>query len=193
MVWTDVLILCSWSVLTVVWVVKRRYTKPTRERSDTALQRVSYSWSAFVGVCLILGGLPYAPYRIAFGPTLWGSSPVAAWLGAAFAFAGLLFAIWARLGLGTNWSARVVLKIDHELVTQGPYAVVRHPIYSGLLLMVTGTAIASGTYGSMLGLLLVTLGAWIKLRREEALMLRAFPDSYPGYQRRVKCLIPFVW
>lgn len=114
-------------------------------------------------------------------------------LGSAFVFGGLIVALWARHALGNNWSARVVLKIDHKLVTRGPYALVRHPIYSGLLLMVTGTATAAGSPVSLLGLLLVMLGACIKLRYEEELMLRAFGESYRAYQRRVKGLIPFVW
>ena len=128
-----------------------------------------------------------------FGSYLWGASTGAHWIGAAFVLAGLLFALWARMRLGRNWSAKVVLKKEHELVTQGPYAWVRHPIYTGVLLMVAGTAIAVGTPASLVGLTLVIWSAWIKLRLEEALMLEQFPDTYPAYQQRVKRLVPLLW
>jgi protein-S-isoprenylcysteine O-methyltransferase Ste14 len=107
--------------------------------------------------------------------------------------AGLAVTLWARAALGSNWSATITFKEGHELIQRGPYAYVRHPIYSGLLLMGLGTAVASGQFGSF-----VLLGVWflffaIKAHFEEQLMTRHFPEAYPEYRRRAKALIPGVW
>jgi len=96
------------------------------------------------------------------------------------------------LTLGGNWSSEVALKQGHELVKTGPYRFVRHPIYTGLLLMCLGTAIVPGQLRSWLGFLLLCAGFWIKLKQEETLMLQHFPDEYPVYRRQVKVLIPFI-
>ena len=94
--------------------------------------------------------------------------------------------------LGRNWSGVITLKEGHELIERGPYRVVRHPIYTGILAMFVGTAIAIGYFGGCLGLLLVFVSFWLKLNREEDLMLKHFPDKYAVYQRRVKRIIPFL-
>ena len=111
-------------------------------------------------------------------------------LAAALCVGGLAVAFWARATLAGNWSSNVTFKQDHELIQTGPYRWARHPIYTGLLLMALGTALISGRAGAWLGVLLMTLGFWIKLKYEEELLLRHFPDTYPSYQKRVKALVP---
>jgi len=86
----------------------------------------------------------------------------------------------------------VTLKGGHELITEGPYAIVRHPIYTGLLVMIVATVIVLGHVAGVIALPLVFWGLWIKLRYEEKLMLEKFPDKYAAYQQRVRRLIPFV-
>jgi protein-S-isoprenylcysteine O-methyltransferase Ste14 len=113
-------------------------------------------------------------------------------LGLALCAVGLAFAIWARNILGTNWSANPVLKENHELITSGPYRYVRHPIYTGLLLAIFGTALASGTFGSFILFIYVAVGLHFKAKVEEGLMLRQFPDAYPEYTRKTKSIIPFI-
>src|SRR4029453_19359785 len=107
------------------------------------------------------------------------------WGGAFLCISGLSFAVWARVILGGNWSGVITLKEGHELIERGPYRVVRHPIYTGILAMFVGTAIGIGYFGGFLGLLLVFVSFWLKLKREEDLMLKHFPDKYAAYQRRV--------
>jgi protein-S-isoprenylcysteine O-methyltransferase Ste14 len=107
-------------------------------------------------------------------------------------FLGLLVALWARAVLGRNWSGRVTFKQDHELIQRGPYRWVRHPIYSGLLLMVSGTALGINRANVFLGLVICAGAIWVKIRQEEALMTRHFPEAYPQYKARTKALIPFV-
>ena len=113
-----------------------------------------------------------------------------AWLGLALLLLGLAFACWARIVLGRNWSATVQLKQDHELVVVGPYRRVRHPIYTGMLLGLLGTALVFGEWRGLLALALVAAAFWFKLRHEEAWMRERFGTAYVDYMRRTKALIP---
>lgn len=106
--------------------------------------------------------------------------------------AGAAIAMWARLTIGSNWSGTVTVKEGHELICSGPYRIVRHPIYSGLLLAVLGTAIAIGELRGLVALALGFAGFWWKSRTEEAFMIQEFGDQYARYRREVKALIPFV-
>ncbi|MGH8298897.1 MAG: methyltransferase family protein [Steroidobacteraceae bacterium] len=114
------------------------------------------------------------------------------WLGVGLCLAGFGLAIWARGHLGRNWGMPMSLRQDHELVTSGPYAYVRHPIYTGLLLALIGSILAVGLL--WLFLFIIVLGYFlISARTEEKMMLAQFPDAYPAYRRRTKMLIPFVF
>ena len=106
--------------------------------------------------------------------------------------AGLLFTIWARLYLGRNWSGVVTLKKDHELVRGGPYRFVRHPIYSGLLLAIAGSAVVRGEWRGVLALIIAFVALWRKLRLEERWLGEAFGEQYAAYRAEVAALIPFV-
>jgi protein-S-isoprenylcysteine O-methyltransferase Ste14 len=103
---------------------------------------------------------------------------------------GLALALWARVTLGRNWSGIVTFKENHELIRNGPYSYVRHPIYSAILMMMLGSALAIGTLGALIGLPLILLGVWLKLRQEEALMTKHFPAEYSSYRSQVRALIP---
>ncbi|HUO30395.1 MAG TPA: isoprenylcysteine carboxylmethyltransferase family protein [Bryobacteraceae bacterium] len=133
--------------------------------------------------------------RLSAGLLAWRfvpESPAIEWTGLAVTAAGCAFAIWARLMLGRNWSGRVTIKQDHRLVRRGPYAIVRHPIYTGGLLALAGTALAFGELRCLFGCALVFIGWYAKSRREEAFMVAQFGDEYVQYRREVKALIPFV-
>jgi protein-S-isoprenylcysteine O-methyltransferase Ste14 len=106
---------------------------------------------------------------------------------------GATVAIWARFTIGTNWSGVVTLKEDHELVQAGPYRFVRHPIYSGILLMGLGTQIVYAEAFGFELLLFVSAVFAYKLRIEEDLMTEQFPSQYKEYRRHVKAIIPFLW
>ncbi len=119
-------------------------------------------------------------------------SPGIAWLGFSVTFVGLAFAVGARFYLGRNWSSSVTIKQDHTLACTGPYALVRHPIYTGILLGMLGTALLQGKWRSLLGVALAFCSFWIKSGREERFMLQQFGDRYAQYRERVKRLVPFV-
>ena len=114
------------------------------------------------------------------------------WIGAAVTAAGLLFAVWARRHIGRNWSGQVTIKSDHELVTTGPYGMVRHPIYTGLLLAFAGTALAVGEVRGLLALAIACAALWRKLKLEERYMREQFGEAYVEYTRRVAAIIPFL-
>jgi protein-S-isoprenylcysteine O-methyltransferase Ste14 len=100
--------------------------------------------------------------------------------------------IWARRTLAGNWSSNATFKQGHELIRHGPYRFVRHPIYTGLLTLGVGTSIEIGRLRGWAALPLMLVALLIKLKQEEALLLRHFPKEYPDYKKQVKALVPFV-
>lgn len=106
---------------------------------------------------------------------------------------GIAFTIWARLALGANWSGVITLKQDHTLMREGPYRLVRHPIYTGVLLALLGSALERGQVRNMLGVLVCGFGLWLKSRVEEQFMMQRFGDEYLRYRREVKALVPFLF
>jgi len=113
-------------------------------------------------------------------------------LGLALTCAGIVFAVWARITLGKNWSGIVTVKQDHQLIRTGPYRLVRHPIYSGLLLAILGTAVSLGKVRSFLAVGVILAGWWLKWRAEENFMVQEFGEQYEQYRRETPALIPFA-
>jgi protein-S-isoprenylcysteine O-methyltransferase Ste14 len=118
--------------------------------------------------------------------------PVLAWTGVALCGAGLAFAIAARRHIGKNWGMPMTLQQGHELVTSGPYSLVRHPIYSGFLLALLGTAFTLGPAWLLLFAVICFYFGY-SARFEERLMERQFPGEYPAYRKKTRMLVPFVW
>jgi protein-S-isoprenylcysteine O-methyltransferase Ste14 len=177
-----------WLCWFLYWLGSGRRVKPARWRESRVSQlrhRVP------LGVAAVLMAaprrLPHVLTRRFLPP-----GPVAPLAGLALTMAGLLLAIWARRHLGRNWSAEVTVKEDHALVRSGPYARVRHPIYSGLLLAMAGTAVAVGEWRGIVAVLLVLLAFVLKSRVEEERMRETFPE-YEAYRRESAALIPFVY
>jgi protein-S-isoprenylcysteine O-methyltransferase len=177
-----------WGLFTVVWLLAAIFTKRTVYRESGA-QRLRYLIPIVIGCYLLFRGyrLPY-PFNARIIPHTDAMLVAAAIL----CICGLGFSFWARAILGRNWSGTVTLKENHELIVRGPYRLVRHPIYTGLLAMVMATVIQQGHIAGVIGLILIFVSLWIKLSNEEKVMLEQFPDEYATYQRRVKRLIPFV-
>jgi protein-S-isoprenylcysteine O-methyltransferase Ste14 len=113
------------------------------------------------------------------------------WTAALVTALGLLFAAWARAVLGRNWSGTVTIKEDHQLLTTGPYAVVRHPLYTGMIVAFAGSAGALGQWRGVLAVLIVWAAWSRKLRLEERWMEERFGAQYAAYRRRVPALMPF--
>jgi protein-S-isoprenylcysteine O-methyltransferase Ste14 len=178
-----------WILFAVTWLIAAFWTKRSVYQ-ENRWQRLGYMIPLLVGAYLVFKGARLShPLDLRVIPRL----DALAWTGVVLCIAGLAFCFWARFTLGRNWSGVVTLKGGHELITQGPYALVRHPIYTGLLTMFVATVIVLGHVAGIIALPLMFVSIWIKLRHEEKLMLQEFPDQYPGYQRRVKCLIPLFF
>ena len=179
----------AWVTVAIVWFLGAFGSKQT-VRADSPGRRLSEFCFLLVGFSLLFKP-QWRP-----GPLAWRVIPASApfaWAGVLLTFAGIAFSIWARFLLGRNWSATVTVKRDHTLVCRGPYAIVRHPIYSGFLLAALGTAIAYGEAGCFLAPPLLAIVWRRKSRLEEEFMRSQFGDQYVRYTSRVKALIPLIW
>lgn len=179
--------ICSvmWMVFVVVWLVAWFKTKRTQERINFG-SRLLYGVPVFAGSYLIFSNNVSGWLQQRVIPKNLGFEALAVSLTAA----GIAFAIWARFYLGENWSSVASIKVDHQLIRTGPYSWVRHPIYSGILLAMIGTALARREPRGLFAVLLLWLGFWIKSRMEEGLMRKTFGEQYQEYSRSTGALIP---
>lgn len=184
----NLLLIFIWAAFILVWLVTAQSAKMSERGKGMGQWVVSRLLLAIVLVAVfhteLIGWASAAPWRIS-------GSPIVSSLGVALAGAGVAFAIWARLHLGANWGMPMTVRENPELVTSGPYAYVRHPIYTGVLLGILGTALVSG-----LPWLIVFAVACIYFvyaaRQEEKVMQEKFPAEYPLYKERTHMIIPFV-
>lgn len=177
-----------WIVFLLYWQIKAANTKTT-QRLEPAASRALRVLIFVIAIALLSTTripLPWLYHQ------LWPFGLWSFWLGAAIAVAGLLFAIWAREHLGRNWSRSVTIKKDHELITTGPYAVVRHPIYTGILTGFLGMAIAISQVRGFIVFVLIFVAFWMKFRMEERWMRSQFGDTYAAYARQTAALVPYI-
>jgi protein-S-isoprenylcysteine O-methyltransferase Ste14 len=177
-----------WLVFIAFWIAMARGGKAVAER-ESVYSRLSHCLPLAIAIYLLAAPqIPIAVLEDRFVPlALW---PVR--LGAALTFAGIAFAIWARVWIAGNWSSDVTLKRGHELIVDGPYAFVRHPIYTGILVALAGTALAVGEWRGVLAVAIAAGAFWRKFTIEEAVMRRQFGHAYARYAERTPALIPFV-
>jgi protein-S-isoprenylcysteine O-methyltransferase Ste14 len=178
-----------WIAFIVYWQIRAAGTKTT-QRLEPAASRILRA--VIFLVAIILFWTTRIPLHWLY-LQLWPVGLWPFWLGAAVMVAGLLFAVWAREHLGANWSRSVTIKQDHELITTGPYAVVRHPIYTGILAGLLGTAIALSQVRGFIAFLLIFLVLWLKLRMEEQWMRSQFGETYATYAHRTTALVPYLF
>jgi protein-S-isoprenylcysteine O-methyltransferase Ste14 len=164
--------------------------------SDRAVKRPAHRHQIVYRLLAVLGAvLLFGLYRheLRVEMILWRTPPAIAWTTVAVAFGGLLFTWWARIHLGRLWSASVTRKADHHVVDTGPYGIVRHPIYTGIILASVATAAMRGTALAWLGAGVMTIGWVIKARLEEEFLREQLgADAYGEYARRVPMLAPFL-
>jgi len=185
------LIFWCWDIFILFWLLNMFSNKRTLTR-QSAGSRLLYTVPFFLAFWLLFGAVfrhRQHPFALVILPHSLGLNIISLMV----TVLGLSLAIWARVVLGTNWSGTVTYKENHELVMRGPYAYVRHPIYSAMLLMFLGTVLAIGTLGGLLGFPLLFVSFWIKYRLEEALMIEHFGNQYLAYMKRVNALFPFVF
>lgn len=180
------LISTPWLVLLAYWAITAFRVKET--------QRAEPVWSRLMVLAIVI-----VAFTILFGPWLQNGPlgdrflpnlPWVRYLGILLLWTGIGFAIWARHHLGEYWSARVTIKVDHKLIDSGPYAFVRHPIYSGILLGLIGTALAVGKWRAVVAFLVVLIVYVLKARREEGMLTEQLGEAYREYKKRTGMLIP---
>lgn len=176
-----------WTAWLVFWALSALYVKAA-VRTESAASRLAHSLPLIVAALLLM---MHSPHN-------WLGQHVLPWhgdsrynTGLALVIAGCLFSIWARVTLGRNWSATVTVKDRHKLVVKGPYRLVRHPIYTGMLLSFIGTAIAQNEWRSWLAVLIVWLAFWRKWRLEERFMRDTFGERYADYRAHVPAIVPY--
>ena len=177
-----------WLAFLVYWQAKAGNVKAT--------QRMESAWFRAVRTVLFLSAIALMMLLRMPVPWLYARfyqpSMSAYFGGAAVTAAGLFFAAWARAHIGRNWSRSVTIKQGHELVQTGPYALVRHPIYTGILTGFVGSAIAIGQVRAAISVALVLVSFWMKLKLEERWMRETFGAQYDDYAHRVRALVPFL-
>ncbi|MBF0103842.1 MAG: isoprenylcysteine carboxylmethyltransferase family protein [Deltaproteobacteria bacterium] len=177
-----------WSLWLIYWLW-RSWGNKKFARHETLIVKTTYLAPLIAGVCLLL---PFPAFPAIFTIRFYETPVFLVWAGVLMTVVGLLLSVWARHCLAGNWSAFVSIKEAHVLVRTGPYALVRHPIYSGIFLALVGGVITSGEIKGVVALVLIFFSFVYKINREEEFMRSRFADQYAAYQQTTKKLIPFM-
>jgi protein-S-isoprenylcysteine O-methyltransferase Ste14 len=173
----------AWGAWALTWWIAALWANRTQAR-PSLMSELPYRVVTLMGAALL-----FIP-RLR-GLRLWMTPPPVRWGLVALAAAGFAFCWSARIYLGRLWSGSVTRKSDHRIVDTGPYALVRHPIYTGLILAAAATAALKGSAGALAGFALLTLGCWIKARLEERFLSAELgAEAYDAYRRRTGMLFP---
>lgn len=174
-----------WGIWLFYWVASAQFTLKQKKREGIA--RIQHTIPTFIGVFSVFHQTWEHPL---FGQAI-AAIPVK-WLGVAIVAAGHTFAFWARIHLGKYWSGTVALKEGHKIISTGPYGMVRHPIYTGLLSAILGSAVAAGGLDGFIGFAIMIPAYIIKWKREEKLLIGEFGQEYRDYMKKTPAIVPFV-
>jgi protein-S-isoprenylcysteine O-methyltransferase Ste14 len=180
------IIQAAWIAFCVYWIWAARNQKRVQKR-EPPLARLLHVAYMVCGFVLLYSEDPR------FGVLNRRFLPQREWiamLGAVLAALGVAFAIWARRHIGRNWSGQVTIRKEHELIRSGPYARIRHPIYTGLLVALAGTAIAIGEYRAIVALAVIAVGFVVKAKREEAFLATQFGPAFDEHRRQTGFFLP---
>jgi len=186
--WPTELLALIWLAFLISWVGASFWQGRTKKQVMT-LESQRYS------LPILIGGILYTPWvaELLGWKPLWVLGNSGIYVAAALSIAGIAFAWWGRLHLGKFWSNTITHKEDHRVIDTGPYGIVRHPIYTGLIFGMLVTGVAIGLVTTILGAILISLGMWQKGRMEEVFLSKELgEDAYGAYCRRVPMIIPFL-
>ncbi|HEY1631502.1 MAG TPA: isoprenylcysteine carboxylmethyltransferase family protein [Rhizomicrobium sp.] len=196
--WPEGAIYLPWDVWMITWVIAALWANRTIKRPELG-REVAYRIVTLSGFALLL---------VFFGQTsdsfraghhmhnplvarLWALPPDLGWVMVALCAAGFAFAWWARIHLGRLWSGRITRKEGHRIIDSGPYGIVRHPIYTGIIIAAIATAAEKATPLAIIGAALLYAGYWMKARLEERFLSEELgPDAYAAYRARMPMLLP---
>ncbi|MGH7023423.1 MAG: methyltransferase family protein [Caulobacteraceae bacterium] len=182
--------LACWDAWALSWVVAALWARRVASRPPLAESLVYLVPMSLGALLLFFGSSKLSP--LYGGAPLWTLPGWASWIATLAAVAGLAFTWWARITLGDLWSGAVTRKEDHVIIRAGPYRLVRHPIYSGLILAAVALAIDVGQLANLIGAAILILGVFLKARLEERFLSQELGEqAYAGYKRTTPMLVPF--
>ena len=175
-----------WGAWALSWLIAALWSSRAQARPQMNAE-ILYRVVTVVGVAALFD----SAHRARLGWELWHTPDAVGWGLVGVTALGFLFCWWARIHLGTLWSSSVTRKTDHRIIDTGPYARVRHPIYTGIITASTAVALEEATPRALLGVVLVVLGFWLKARLEERFLRAELgPEAYDAYSRRTAMLFP---
>lgn len=179
-----------WLVVVLYWIIAGWSVKKSGQQ-ERPFHRLLYYWLPLIIAVLLLG--PGSWYGHSWlRENFIAHSDRVGLVGLSLSISGAVIACWSRFLLGRNWSLSVQRKEHHELIQTGLYKKIRHPVYTGLLLLFTGNALIVGDYRAIVAVAVVCASFWFKIRKEEQLMTTIFGEQYTAYKKRTKALIPFL-
>ncbi|MGN6417413.1 MAG: methyltransferase family protein [Pseudobacter sp.] len=179
-----------WVIVLTYWTISGLMAKKVEHQEPFLKQFVQY-WLPLIIAILLLG--PGEWYGHSWlRENFVEHSDLVGTIGLSISAIGATIACTSRHILGRNWSLSVQKKEDHQLIKNGIYKIIRHPIYTGLLLLFIGNALIVGDYRAIIAVLIVFVSLWLKLKKEEKLLTRIFGTKYTEYQNQTKALIPYL-
>lgn len=176
----------TWVAFGVYWLIAARREKAART-TESPIYRIFRLLLLVITFTLLFAEWTAVGF---LGRHFFPQTQLLAYIGFASALAGMAIAVWARISLGHYWSDKIVLKVDHQLVRSGPYARMRHPIYSGVLLGVAGSALVVDEWRGVLALLLLLANYTVKAKREDTILAEAFAQDFEVHKKSAGFLLP---
>ncbi len=178
-----------WFATFMYWLVSSFFVKKSVKK-QAGWERITITLCLILAFSLLFGhylDISYLDRKVLPQSDIWKLT------GVVLCTVGLIFAVMARIWLGKNWSGRITIKENHELIQSGPYAVTRNPIYTGFLFAFIGCSMSLGLLKGYLGIVLLVACILIKISKEEDFMLEVFGEKYRSYQAKVKRLVPLIY
>ena len=177
-----------WAAWAILWAAMAFFSKSNKRRESPG-QRLQHVIPAMLGFLLLFREGVGSPW---FTRAIFPDDPVLMLVCVALTMLGLLFSVWARLALGSNWSGTVTIKANHQLIRRGPYRFIRHPIYTGMLTALLTTAITQRLVSGVLGFAVVFFALYRKALREESFLSQEFGDAFAEHQRHTGMFLPRI-
>ncbi len=175
-----------WFVWCILWLLMAAWSKPSKRR-EFPWQRLEHVIPMVIGFLLVYNH--YFGWKF-LGDRIVPENDAVTVAGLFLTLGGLVFAVWARIALGANWSGTVTIKSGHNLIRRGPYKWIRHPIYTGILLSFVGTVLLQGEVRSFLGFLMVFLALYRKAKREERFLSEEFGEGFAEHAKHTGMFLP---
>jgi protein-S-isoprenylcysteine O-methyltransferase Ste14 len=175
-----------WAAFGLYWILSARRLHRTQTGEPHVYRLVRLSVLALTFILLFSNWLRIGPFAWRFVP----NDLLIRETGVLISLIGIFLAIWARRHLGQYWSDKVEIKVDHQLIRSGPYAVMRHPIYSGVLLGVAGTALAIGEWRGVIAFCLLLTSYTVKAKKEDRVLSERFGEIFREHRSQAGFLFP---